>query len=104
MTSTANGLRARLPHARGTVHDREVGAPRRAVAARPLAAQSALLARTGRKEPTGSAKTALLPAILGDVNNAGGGGAPIERENGGDHLMAIENTEKKRRRKKYIYK
>ena len=43
--------------------------------------------------PTGSAKTALLPAILGDVTNAGGGGAPIERENGGgmDHFMAIEN-------------
>ena len=42
--------------------------------------------------PTGSAKTALLPAILGDVNNAGGGGAPIERENEGgmDHFMVIE--------------
>jgi hypothetical protein len=37
--------------------------------------------------PTGSEKTELLPAILGDVN-AGGGGAPIERENEGemDHL------------------
>jgi hypothetical protein len=45
------------------------------------------------KGPTGSTKTALLPANLGDVNNAGGGGAPIERENGGgmDHFMAIEN-------------
>ena len=42
--------------------------------------------------PTGSAKTAFLPAILGDVNNAGGGGAPIERENEGgmDHFIAIE--------------
>ena len=40
--------------------------------------------------PTGSAKTALLPAILGDVNNAGGGGAPIERENGSgmDHFFS----------------
>ena len=54
------------------------------------------------KGPTGSTKTALLPAILGDVNNAGGGGAPIERENGGDHFIAIENTEKKQRRKKKI--
>ena len=55
--------------------------------------------------PTGSAKTAFLPAILGDVNNAGGGGAPIERENEGgmDHFMAIENTEKKRRRKKKVH-
>ena len=54
--------------------------------------------------PTGSAKTALLPAILGDVNNAGGGGAPIERENEGgmDHFMAIENKEKKRQRKRKI--
>ena len=52
--------------------------------------------------PTGSAKTALLPAILGDVTNAGGGGAPIERENRGDHFIAIENTEKKQRRKKKI--
>ena len=53
--------------------------------------------------PTGSAKTALLPAILGDVN-AGGGGAPIERENEGgmDHFMAIENKEKKRHRKRKI--
>jgi len=52
--------------------------------------------------PTGSAKTAFLPAILGDVNNAGGGGAPIERENEGgmDHFMAIENKEKKRQRKR----
>ena len=54
--------------------------------------------------PTESTKPARLPAILGVINDAGGGGAPIERENGGDHLMAIENTEKKRRRKKYIYK
>ena len=48
-----------------------------------------------RMLPTGNAKTALLPAILGDVNNAGGGGAPIERENEGgmDHFMAIENRE-----------
>ena len=55
--------------------------------------------------PTGSATTALLPAILGDVNNAGGGGAPIERENGGgmDHFMAIENTEKKRQRRRKIH-
>ena len=36
--------------------------------------------------PTGSATTVLLPAILGDVNDAGGGGAPVERENGGDHF------------------
>ena len=45
--------------------------------------------------PTGNAKTALLPAILGDVDDAGGGGAPIERENEGekDHFMAIENRE-----------
>ena len=47
--------------------------------------------------PTGSAKTAFLPPILGDFNDAGGGGAPIERENEGgmDHFMAIENTKKK---------
>ena len=45
--------------------------------------------------PTGSAKTALLPAILGDVN-AGGGGAPIERENEGEmeHFVTIENRER----------
>ena len=45
--------------------------------------------------PTGSAKTALLPAILGDVN-AGGGGAPIERENEGemDHFVTIENRKR----------
>ena len=50
-------------------------------------------------------KHALYPAILGDDNNAGGGGAPIERENGGgmDHFMAIENTEKKRQRKRKIH-
>ena len=50
--------------------------------------------------PTGSAKTALLPAILGDVN-AGGGGAPIERENEGEmeHFVTIENRKKKRQRK-----
>ena len=36
--------------------------------------------------PTGNAKTALLPAILGDVDDAGGGGAPIERENEGETL------------------
>ena len=55
--------------------------------------------------PTGSAKTVLLPAILCDVNNAGGGGAPIERENEGgmDHFMAIENTEKKRQRRRKIH-
>ena len=55
--------------------------------------------------PTGNAKTALLPAILGDVNNPGGGGAPIECENGGgmDRFMAIENTEKKRLRKRKIH-
>ena len=53
--------------------------------------------------PTGSAKTALLPAILGDVN-AGGGGAPIERENEGEmeHFVTIENRKKKRHRKKKI--
>ena len=52
--------------------------------------------------PTGSGKTALLPEILGDVNNAGGGGAPVERENEGgrDHVMAIENKEKERLRKR----
>ena len=46
--------------------------------------------------PTGSAKTALLPAILGDVN-AGGGGAPIERENEGEmeHFVTIEKKRKK---------
>ena len=46
--------------------------------------------------PTGSAKTALLPAILGDVNNAGGGGATIERENEGgmDHFMTIEKKKR----------
>ena len=46
--------------------------------------------------PTGSAKTALLPAILGDVN-AGGGGAPIERENEGEmeHFVTIEKKEKR---------
>ena len=40
-----------------------------------------------------------------DVNNAGGGGAPIERENEGgmDHFMAIENIEKKRQRRRKIY-
>ena len=45
--------------------------------------------------PSGSAKTALLPAILGDVN-AGGGGAPIERENEGemDHFVTIENRKR----------
>ena len=45
--------------------------------------------------PTGSAKTALLPAILGDVN-AGGGGAPIERENEGEmeHFVTIENRKR----------
>ena len=54
--------------------------------------------------PTGSAKTALLPAILGDVTSAGGGGAPIERENEGgmDHFMDIEKREKKRQRKRKI--
>ena len=53
--------------------------------------------------PTGSAKTALLPAILGDVN-AGGGGAPIERENEGemDHFVVIEKKKKKRQRKRKI--
>ena len=58
----------------------------------------------GLRIPTGSAKSAFLPAILGDVNNAGGGGAPIERENEGgmDHFMAIENKEKKRQRKRKI--
>ena len=56
------------------------------------------------KGPTGSTKTALLPANLGDVNNACGGGAPIERENGGgmDHFMAMENTEKIRLRKRKL--
>ena len=45
--------------------------------------------------PTGSAKTALLPAILGDVN-AGGGGAPIERENEGEmeHFVTIEKRKR----------
>ena len=40
-----------------------------------------------------------------DVNHAGGGGAPIERESGGgmDHFMAIENEEKKRQRKRKIH-
>ena len=53
--------------------------------------------------PTGSAKTALLPAILGDVN-AGGGGKPIERENEGemDHFVTTENRKKKRQRKRKI--
>ena len=52
--------------------------------------------------PTGSAKTALLPAILGDVNNAGGGGAPIERENEGEmeHFVTIENRKKETTSKK----
>ena len=61
--------------------------------------------RHPRMLPTGSANTALLPEILGDVNNAGGGGAPIERESGGGmgHFMAIENTEKKRQRKRKIH-
>ena len=58
-----------------------------------------------RMLPTGSAKTALLPAILGDVN-AGGGGAPIERENEGemDHFVTIEKKKgkKKRHRKRKI--
>ena len=51
--------------------------------------------RHPRMLPTGSAKTALLPAILGDVN-AGGGGAPIERENEGEmeHFIAIENRKR----------
>ena len=51
--------------------------------------------------PTGSAKTALLPAILGDDNNAGGGEAPIQRENEGgmDHFMAIEKKKKRQRKK-----
>ena len=51
--------------------------------------------------PTGSAKTALLPAILGDVN-AGGGGAPIERENEGEmeHFVTIENRKKETTSKK----
>ena len=51
--------------------------------------------------PTGSAKTALLPAILGDVN-AGGGGKPIERENEGemDHFVTIENRKKETTAKK----
>ena len=51
--------------------------------------------RHPRMLPTGSAKTALLPAILGDVN-AGGGGAPIERENEGemDHFVTIENRKR----------
>ena len=42
--------------------------------------------------PTGNAKTALLPSILGDVNNAGGGGAPIERENEGGREHKPEGT------------
>ena len=42
--------------------------------------------------PTGSAKTALLPAILGDDNNAGGGGTPIERENEGGREHKPEGT------------
>jgi len=48
--------------------------------------------REGRLEVQ---KTALLPAILGDVN-AGGGGAPIERENEGEmeHFIAIENRKR----------
>ena len=48
-----------------------------------------------RMLPTGNAKTALLPAILGDVN-AGGGGAPIKRENEGEmeHFIAIENRKR----------
>ena len=51
--------------------------------------------------PTGSTKTALLPAILGDVN-AGGGGAPIERENEGEmeHFVTIENRKKETTTKK----
>ena len=51
--------------------------------------------------PTGSAKTALLPAILGDVN-AGGGGAPIERENEGEmeHFVTIEKRKKETTSKK----
>ena len=68
--------------------------------------------------PTGSAKTALLPEILGDVNNAGGGGAPtvvLSREEcfcvghvklevtTSGHFMAIENTEKKRQRRRKIH-
>ena len=59
--------------------------------------------RHPRMLPTGSAKTALLPAILGDVN-AGGGGKPIERENEGemDHFVTIENRKKKRQRKRKI--
>ena len=46
--------------------------------------------------PTGSAKTALLPAILGDDNNAGGCEAPIERENEGEmeHFVTIENRKR----------
>ena len=47
--------------------------------------------------PTGSAKTSLLPANVGDVN-AGGGGAPIERENEGemDHFVVIEKKKKEK--------
>ena len=57
--------------------------------------------RHPRMLPTGSAKTALLPAILGDVN-AGGGGAPIERENEGEmeHFVTIENRKKETTSKK----